>query len=88
MEKEELIKRLLKLPNGEYYADIEQLMMPTEKKKNLAYSMFGDLLGISLSVLLNYVVCFDYYKYGLEYATNGKVRYIGTNDLNTIVINK
>ncbi|WP_297312411.1 hypothetical protein, partial [uncultured Oscillibacter sp.] len=30
--------------------------------------------------------CFDECKFGLEYATNGRMRYIGTNDIDTLVI--
>ena len=87
MTNEQVVKRLSRLPAGEYYADTEKLFLATSKSKS-EYNVnpiTGDKIA-KISKVILFDLAFEAIKYGLEAATNGKIRYIGTNDLNTLVV--
>lgn len=88
MTMEQLIKRLKRLEKGEYYCgDIDALFIKVANKSEYTVNVLtGDKYSKLIPALL-FSQCFDECKYGLEYATKGKIRYIGTNDLQTLVIN-
>ena len=87
MTMEELIKRLKKLGKGEFFmGDVEQVFLKTAKKSEYTVNpITGDKYANTVPFVA-FVEAFETYKYGLEYATNQKMRYIGTNDLETLVI--
>lgn len=89
MTTAQLIRRLNRLPAGEYTADAEALFLDTAISQN-DYSVnpiTGDRYA-NLSKVVPFSVAFEEAKHGLEYATKGKIRYIGTNDLSTLVVSK
>lgn len=87
MTYEELIKRFKKLGKGEHYCgDVEDLFIKVAKKNEYNVNALTGEKTSKLIPYLQFKEAFDYYKFGLEAATNGKIRYIGTNDLNTIII--
>lgn len=89
MTMQQLVRRLNRLPEGEYYADKEKIFLATSRSKKEIRE--NDLISETypvLSFLLDFCEAFDEYKYGLEYASGGRIRYIGTNDLNTLMITK
>lgn len=75
-------KRLLcKIPSGEYYADPYEIykMVCTKSCQNM--NLFKNYYRRK-----EFEFMFEEKKYGFEYLTSGKVRYIGTNDLNSIIV--
>lgn len=89
MTTEQLIRRLNRLPAGEYAADVERLFLATatEKSDYTENPITGDRYA-TLAKVVPFSLAFEDAKHGLEYATKGKIRYIGTNDLSTLVITK
>lgn len=85
MTMEQLIKKLKRLGEGEYYVDEDMFLKIANKSEYSVNQITGDKIA-KLQPLCMFLRAFDECKYGLEYATNGKMRYIGTNDLNTLVI--
>ena len=87
MTLETLIKRLKRLGKGEHYCgDLEKIYLKTAKKSEYEITYFGERRAKDFIAELLFEQDFNEYKYGLEYATNGKIRYIGTNDLETLII--
>lgn len=89
MTTAQLIRRLNRLPAGEYAADAEALFLETAVSRNdyTVNPITGERCAI-LSKVVPFSIAFDESKHGLEYASKGKIRYIGTNDLSTLVITK
>lgn len=89
MTTAQLIRRLNRLPAGEYTADAEKLFLATAVAKSdyTENPITGDRYA-TLSKVVPFSVAFEEAKYGIEYASKGKIRYIGTNDLSTLVITK
>ena len=85
MTKEQLIRRLKRLEKGEYYVDENMFLKLANKSEYTVNSITGDKIA-KIQPLVQFMVAFDEIKYGLEYATKGKMRYTGTNDLNTLTI--
>lgn len=87
MTFEKLVKRLKRLEKGEYYCgDIEALFLKVANKSEyIVNPLTGDKFS-KLYPTIEFSQCFDECKFGLEYATNGKMRYIGTNDIDTLII--
>lgn len=85
MTGEQLIKRLKRLDSGEYYVDEAMFLKIANKSECSIHPLTGDKIA-KLYPLCIFLRAFDECKYGLEYATGGKLRYIGTNDLNTLVV--
>ena len=87
MTLETLIKRLKRLGKGEHYCgDIDALFLKVANKSEYTVA---DITGEKISKIMPYLefkFALDKYKYGLEYTTNGKIRYVGTNDLATLII--
>lgn len=87
MNIEQLLKRLKRLPKGEYYCgDIEGLFLKVANKSEYTINIITGDRYAKIVPLLVFSNAFDKYKYGLEYYTNGKISYIGTNDLNTVKV--
>ena len=86
MSREALIKRLKRLGKGEHYCgDLEELFLKVANKSEYTVNFAGDKYS-KMIPFFEFKYAFDEYKYGLEYATNGKIRYVGTNDLATLII--
>lgn len=87
MTFEQMLKRLKRLEKGEYYCgDIGSLFLKVANKREYTINpLTGDKCP-KLAPTVLFSICFDECKYGLEYATNGKIRYIGTNDIDTLII--
>lgn len=86
MTKEQVIKRLKRLEKGEYCVDENMFLMLANKSEYTVNAITGDKIP-KLYPLVQFMVAFDEIKYGLEYSTKGKIRYTGTNDLNTLTVN-
>lgn len=71
------------LPNGEYIAnasDIYKIVCPKSyRNKNIIDNRIREI---------GFICMFEEHKYGFEYMFNGKIRYIGTNDMNIIIVQK
>lgn len=87
MTTEQLVKRLKRLPKGEYYCgDIEALFLRVANKSEYTVNeLTGDRYA-KMFPLVYFSQAFDGCKYGLEYATHGKISYTGTNDLDTLTV--
>lgn len=87
MTREQLIKRLLRLPRGEYSADADDLFIRTSKstREYEINPITGDKIA-KMACVVPFAIALNEYKYGIEYLTNGKIVYVGTNDLNTIYV--
>lgn len=87
MTFEKLVKRLKRLEKGEYYCgDIEALFLKVANKSEYTVNpITGDKCS-KLYPTIEFLQSFNRSKFGLEYATNGKMRYIGTNDIDTLII--
>lgn len=87
MTKEELIKLLKKLAKGEYWCgDMESIFLKVAKKSEYTVNPLTGDKHPKLFSFCPFAIAFDEYKYGLEYATNGKISYVGTNDLMTLTV--
>lgn len=90
MTKEKAIKLISKAEKGEFhYSRLREVFTSVCQK---SWKRYDDLLneyvltsdgGLAFMFFEKYI---DECKFGLEYATNGKVRYIGTNDLSTFIV--
>ena len=90
MTKEMAVKLISKVSKGEYhYTQLGDMFLSICPKKWKKYDeLFNEYVLTSDGILAFHFFrkYIDEMLYGLEYATNGKVRYIGTNDLKTFII--
>ena len=82
---ERIFKSMMsRLPSGEYNVkdlwDIYKIICPKSYKDTSKYE--------NQMRWLAFICMFDERKYGFEYMFNGKIRYIGTNDLDILVVDK
>lgn len=84
------IKLISKVSNGEYhYSHLRDMFISVCPKK---WKRYNDLFA-EYELTAEGCVAFNFFKkyidevlFGLEYITNGKVRYIGTNDIKTFFV--
>lgn len=87
MNNEQLIKRLKRLPKGEYYCgDTERLFLKVANKSEYTVNELTGDKSAKMVPLICFSQAFEACKYGLEYLTHGKIYYIGTNDIQTLVV--
>ena len=90
MTREKAIKLISKAEKGEFhYSNLEKVFLSVCQK---SWKRYDDLLD-EYELTPDGITAFRFFekyidecKSGLEYATNGKVRYIGTNDLSTFIV--
>lgn len=90
MTKEKAIKLISKVESGEYhYSHLEKMFISVCQKSWKRYNdLFNEyeLNSDGILAFRFFKMYIDECKFGIEYATNGKVRYIGTNDISTFII--
>lgn len=90
MTREKAIKLISKAEKGEFhYSRLRDVFLSVCQK---SWKRYNDLLN-KYELTCDGAQAFAFFekyiddiKFGLEYATSGKVRYIGTNDLSTLII--
>ena len=90
MTKEKAVKLISKAEKGEFhYSNLERVFLSVCQK---SWARFNDLFN-EYELTPDGITAFRFFekyidecKFGLEYATNGKVRFIGTNDLATFIV--
>ena len=90
MTKEKAIKLISKAEKGEFhYSDLEKVFLSVCQKSWKRYNdLFNEyeLTSDGILAFRFFKMYIDESKFGLEYATKGKVRYIGTNNLSSFII--
>lgn len=83
MMTERMFKMAMKrIPKGEYNAsDVYELYKLAHSKRYQDVSKYENNMRY-----LNFCMMFESMKYGIEAMFHGKIRYIGTNDCDTLVI--
>ena len=86
MTFEQLVKRLKRLPKGEYSCgDLDALFVLVANKSEYSVNWLGDRIPKTVPSVM-FEEAFEKYKYGLEYGTDRHIRYIGTNELETLIV--
>ena len=90
MSKEMAIKLISKVSKGEYhYSKLQEMFLSVCRKGWKRFDEFFGEYELNSEGLLAFMFFQKYIDemlFGLEYATNGRVRYIGTNDIKTFII--
>lgn len=90
MTREKAVKLLSKADKGEFHhSRLQEVFLSVCQKSWKRYNdLFNEyeLNSDGATAFMFFEKYIDECKFGIEYATNGKVRYIGTNDLATFII--
>ena len=80
---ERIFKNMMnRLPAGEYDAnDLYTIYMMVCPKSYKDFSKYENTMRCN-----SFIHMFEEKKYGFEYLFNQKIRYIGTNDLHTLIV--
>ncbi len=84
---ERIFKSMMnRIPEGEYYVDAYGRY---EIYKMICPKSYRDTSKLENNIrYYEFMIMFDELKYGFEYMFKGKIRYLGTNNLNTLIVKK
>lgn len=84
MTREQALNLLKKVPDGEYNGDLREMYISIARKGEV--DEYGLLTKKGEKRYCEFLHEITQIRYSISYLTNGRVRYTGTNDLDTYYI--